>query len=93
MDGFKIAGSPGLSGIFPGNDTIKDYPSLFKNSLTGIFRCRFSDGTFFLIHQGALNILGVAAVATGSLYNRVAASGRGSEFIVKIPDATPYAGS
>lgn len=72
MDGFKIAGSPGLSGIFQGNDSIKDYLSLFNNSFVGIFRCRFSDGTFFLINQGALNILGIAAVATGSLYNWVA---------------------
>lgn len=141
MDGFKIAGSPGLSGVLPGNDTIKDYLSLFNNSFVGIFRCRFSDGTFFLINQGVLNILGIAAVATGLLYNRVtkdlftakatgnygetirtepeyehgfglglylvknivdkmrgcitarSASGRGSEFIVKIPDATRYAGS
>ena len=72
MDGFKIAGSPGLSGILSGNDTIKDYLSLFNNSFAGIFRCRFSDGAFLLINQGALNILGIAAVATGSLYDWVA---------------------
>jgi hypothetical protein len=68
MDGFKIAGSPGLSGIFPG----KDYLSLFNNSFVGIFRCRYSDGAFFLINQDALNIPGITSVATGSRYNRVA---------------------
>lgn len=72
MDGFKIAGSPGFSGILPGNDTIKDYLSLFNNSFVGIFRCRFSDGTFFLINQGARNMRGIAVVATRSLYNGVA---------------------
>lgn len=46
MDGFNLAGSPGLSGITgPGNDAIKDYLSLINNSFAGIF----SDGKRYLI--------------------------------------------